>query len=120
VQQNLVIGIDIDHQAVQAAKFNAQKNQLDNCQFYQTDDEIWLQQKNIKFDIVVANILANPLKVLAELLCSKVKIGGIIILSGILERQAEDIKQAYSDKILLKIWNNQEGWVCMLGNKINE
>ena len=48
-----------------------------------------------KFDVVVANILSNPLRLLAPALLARVKKGGYLVLSGILERQAEELIEVY-------------------------
>ena len=62
---------------------------------------------------VLAKILATPLKVLAPLLCARVANGGHLVLSGILERQADELMQAYAAYVRLKVAAAQEGWVLM-------
>jgi ribosomal protein L11 methyltransferase len=63
----------------------------------------------------MANILAAPLKVLAPLLCAHVKTGGVLILAGILQRQVEEIQQAYQPYMALQVADVQDGWVLMHG-----
>ena len=65
------------------------------------------------YDIVLANILATPLKVLAPLLCAHVKPGGALVLAGILERQADELKQAYAPHAVLEVSDSEEGWILM-------
>ena len=98
--------VDIDTAAVQATEANAQANDAalkaglpDRARgLYQT---------------VLANILASPLKVLAPLLCSHVAAGGSLVLAGILERQADELKQAYAPYACLEVADTQDGWVLM-------
>jgi ribosomal protein L11 methyltransferase len=68
-----------------------------------------------KYDIVMANILANPLQVLAPALVNKMKVGGKIVLSGVLARQAEEVIATYSQWLKLSVWKESEGWVCLHG-----
>jgi len=65
------------------------------------------------YGLVVANILAAPLKVLAPLLCGHVKQGGHLLLAGILSRQVEEIQLAYAPNIQLQVADTQDGWVLM-------
>jgi len=67
------------------------------------------------YPLVMANILAAPLKVLAPLLCAHVKTGGALILAGILQRQVEEIQQAYQPYMALQVADVQDGWVLMHG-----
>lgn len=68
-----------------------------------------------KFQVVVANILSNPLKVLAPMLCGRVAPGGKLALSGVLARQAEEVAAAYQPWLELSVWQEREGWVCLHG-----
>ena len=106
-----VLGVDIDLQAVNAATSNAERNQV----IAHFDDS----SKDIKgqFDIVVANILSNPLKALAPAICGHVRPGGQLALSGILAEQAEDLIEAYAPYLPLSIADTREGWVCLAGIK---
>ncbi|MGL5290539.1 MAG: 50S ribosomal protein L11 methyltransferase, partial [Vibrionaceae bacterium] len=83
-----VIGIDIDPQALQASKDNAQRNQVDDrLQLYLPKD----QPDNLKADVVVANILAQPLRELAPIIKSFLAKGGQLAMSGVLEEQAKSV-----------------------------
>ncbi len=66
-----------------------------------------------QYQTVLANILATPLKVLAPLLCSYVSAGGALVLAGILERQAEELKTAYAPWIQLAVTDSEDGWILM-------
>jgi ribosomal protein L11 methyltransferase len=73
-----------------------------------------------QFDVVVANILSNPLKFLAPALLARVKEGGSLVLSGILARQAEEVIEVYrghDPRVKLSVWKEQEGWVCIAGRR---
>jgi ribosomal protein L11 methyltransferase len=65
------------------------------------------------FGVVVANILSNPLKLLASLLTART--GQTLVLSGILERQADEITAAYAPWMNMQVWRAHDGWVCMVG-----
>lgn len=109
-----VIGTDIDPQAVEAAKLNAEQNE--------TEAEFVLPEamRDGTFEIVVANILANPLKLLAPALCARVKPEGALVLSGILAKQADEIIAHYrtiDPTIALELWRTEGDWVCIAGRK---
>ena len=106
-----VLGVDIDAQAVQAARSNAERNGI-KAGFEDSAQEIRGQ-----FDIVVANILSNPLKALAPALCAHVRPGGLLALSGILCEQAEELMAIYAPFLSLEIADTREGWVCLSGRK---
>ncbi|SIT42091.1 methylase for 50S ribosomal subunit protein L11 [Paraburkholderia piptadeniae] len=106
-----VIGIDIDPQAVESARHNSERNHADVT--YGLPDDCPADE----FDIVVANILSNPLKLMASMLSSKVKPGGRIALSGILARQAEEVASIYRQWIDIAVWREHEGWVCLAGTR---
>ena len=106
-----VLGVDIDPQAVTAARNNAERNGVD-VRFDDSAAEIRGQ-----FDLVVANILSNPLKALAPAICSHVRPGGRLALSGILAAQAEELIAAYAPWIPLAVADTREGWVCLAGRK---
>jgi ribosomal protein L11 methyltransferase len=104
-----VVGIDIDPQAVTASRDNALANGV-TAEFHDTRP-VALPPA----DIVVANILANPLRVLAPLLIALVKPGGHIVLSGILEGQADAVMEAYSPAIDFDAPAREDGWICLQG-----
>ncbi|MCG5072780.1 50S ribosomal protein L11 methyltransferase [Paraburkholderia tagetis] len=108
---NPVIGIDIDPQAVESARHNSERNHADVT--YGLPDDCPAGE----FDIVVANILSNPLKLMASMLSSRVKPGGRLALSGILARQAEEVAQVYERWIDISVWREHEGWVCLTGTR---
>ena len=66
-----------------------------------------------EYDIVLANILATPLKLLAPLLRGHVKAGGSLVMAGILERQADELKEAYAPYAVLEVSDNEDGWILM-------
>jgi ribosomal protein L11 methyltransferase len=70
-----------------------------------------------EYPLVLANILATPLKMLAPLLCGHVAAGGHLVLAGILERQADELKAAYAPWLALDVEDAQEGWILMTGRK---
>ncbi|HEX7386016.1 MAG TPA: 50S ribosomal protein L11 methyltransferase [Castellaniella sp.] len=103
--------VDIDEQAVLSTRQNAAVNhvQLDAC----LPDGLAAGTSAL----VVANILSNPLKMLAPMLCSRVSPGGHLVLSGVLERQASEVAEVYAPWLLLRVWATREGWVCLAGRK---
>ena len=68
-------------------------------------------------DVVIANILTNPLKVLAPALAGRVRRGGSLTLSGILDSQADEVIRTYAPHIKLTVWQRRDGWVCLSGTK---
>ncbi|MDZ4360981.1 MAG: 50S ribosomal protein L11 methyltransferase, partial [Variovorax sp.] len=66
-----------------------------------------------EYQTVLANILATPLKVLAPLLRSHVAAGGSLVLAGILERQADELKAAYAPYAALEVSDTEDGWILM-------
>ena len=102
--------VDIDPAAVESAALNAQANGVqmraglpDKAQgHYQT---------------VLANILATPLRVLAPLLCSHVAQGGHLVLAGILERQAQELQEAYAPWLSLAVADCEDGWILMTASR---
>ena len=69
------------------------------------------------YGVVLANILATPLKLLAPLLAGHVQPGGWLVLAGILERQADDISAAYAPWLQLAVADSEEGWILMSGQR---
>ena len=109
-----VIGTDIDEQALAAARANSARNVVDAR--YTVPALLPAKQ----FDVVLANILANPLRVLAPILLARVAPGGALVLSGVLQRQADELLAAYarSDRELpLAVWASEDGWVCLAGRR---
>ena len=110
-----VTGIDIDDQAVSAARVNAVAN--DVAVAFANALPPSSDVARVPRRIVVANILSNPLKVLAPLLTSLVAPDGRLVLSGILERQWRDVAAAYAPSIVLDVWRVEDGWVCLVGTR---
>ncbi|NTV11808.1 MAG: 50S ribosomal protein L11 methyltransferase, partial [Zoogloea sp.] len=106
-----VLGVDIDEKAVDAARDNANRNHV--AMRLQHSGQPLSEQ----FDIVVANILTNPLMLLAPLLASRVAPGGRIALSGVLEAQAEQVIAAYAPHLALQVGAVRDGWVRLEGRK---
>ena len=106
-----VVGVDIDPQAVTASRDNAERNKI--------EAEFFVSERAPEFmaDILVANILTNPLRALRPLLAARVRCGGRIALSGILEAQAEEILEVYGADFDMRLWAAEEGWVCLEGVK---
>jgi len=103
--------VDIDAQAVQATQDNAARN---GVRLHATlPDALRAGQ----FQVVLANILSNPLKVLAPMLAARVCTGGDLVLSGVLQRQAEELIAVYAPWMPLTVWQTREGWVCLHGTK---
>ena len=70
-----------------------------------------------RYALVFANILATPLKLLAPLLCSHVAPGGDLVLAGILERQADELKAAYAGWLTLQVSDTEDGWILMTAHR---
>ena len=117
-----VAGVDIDPQAIESARENAVRN---NCEidFYLPDSFAVSDKAHHatgRFDIVVANILSSPLKLMAPMLAGRVAPGGALILSGVLARQAEEVAVAYAPFIKMGVWAEQDGWVALHGRLGND
>lgn len=101
-----IVAVDIDPAAVESTQINAANNHA-------------VLQAGLpdaakgQFNVVLANILATPLKVLAPLLCAHVAAGGHLVLAGILERQAEELQQAYAPWLSLNVADSEDGWILM-------
>ena len=101
-----VLAVDIDEAAVQATERNAESNRATLT--------VGLPDKaEGRFGLVLANILATPLKVLAPLLCAHVAQGGQLVLAGILARQADELVAAYAPYCKLSVADTEDGWILM-------
>jgi ribosomal protein L11 methyltransferase len=110
-----VVGSDIDPQALQAARANSEANAV-RADYTQPDS-----LRAGTWDVVLANILSNPLTLLAPALLARVAPGGALVLSGILERQADEVIEAYraaDASVPLSVWSADEGWVCLAGHRL--
>ncbi|KGA41368.1 50S ribosomal protein L11 methyltransferase [Pectobacterium odoriferum] len=108
------IGIDIDPQAIQASRDNAQRNGVsERLELYLPKD----QPADLSADVVVANILAGPLRELAPLISDLPKAGGHLGLSGVLATQADGVAEAYADKFTLDPVAEREEWCRITGQR---
>lgn len=107
---NTIDAVDIDPAAVESTILNAQANHVD-LQAGLPD------QAQGSYQTVLANILATPLKVLAPLLCGHVAAGGSLVLAGILERQAQELQEAYAPWVALSVADSEDGWILMTARK---
>jgi len=101
-----VDAVDIDPAAVESTVLNAQANHV----------AVRAGLPDVvtgAYQTVLANILATPLKVLAPLLWSRVAPGGSLVLAGILERQADELKDAYAPYCQLRVADAEDGWILM-------
>ena len=106
-----VAGVDIDPQAVDAARANAERNRV-RAVFAESTLPVAGE-----YDLVVANILSNPLRVLAPAICAHVRSGGRLALSGILREQSDEIRAIYAPWVPLEVADVREDWVCLAGTK---
>lgn len=114
-----VVGVDIDPQAVAAARLNSAANLAGSAvdADYTCPDALAPARR---FDLVLANILSNPLKVLAPALLARVAPAGALVLSGVLARQAGEVVDAYraaDAAVALDVCGEDEGWVCIAGRR---
>lgn len=102
--------VDIDPAAVESTRYNADANAVQL--------KAGLPDAgNGEYRTVLANILATPLKVLAPLLCGRVAEGGSLVLAGILERQADELKEAYAPYLALEVADSEDGWILMTARR---
>jgi len=104
-----VDAVDIDPLAIDATRINAAANDVP----VQVGPP---QAASGSYALVVANILATPLKLLAPLLCGHLERGADLVLSGLLERQADELAAIYSPWIALHVSDCEDGWVLMTGS----
>ena len=102
--------VDIDPAAVESTRANARANGV-------VLDAGLPDAAQGAYPLVLANILATPLKLLAPLLCGHLADGGDLVLAGILERQADELKQAYAPWLVLEVGDSEDGWILMTGRK---
>ena len=105
-----IVAVDIDPAAAESTRLNADANGV----VLRTGlpDAV-----DGHFDVVLANILATPLKVLAPLLCERVKAGGHLVLAGILARQEDELREAYAPWVQLRVSDEEDGWILMTARK---
>jgi ribosomal protein L11 methyltransferase len=117
-----VVGTDIDAQAIEAARANSAANGVPASAAHYTlpDGLAPIGSAAGTFDIVLANILANPLKLLAPALVARVAPGGALVLAGILERQVDEMIDLYrrtDPGLPLATWRCEDGWACLAGTR---
>jgi ribosomal protein L11 methyltransferase len=106
-----VVGVDIDPQALVATRDNAAANRVE-VEVRSTADP-----RPEPADVVVANILSSPLKLLAPVLIDLVRPGGALVLSGVLERQVDEVSAAYAPRVSLSVAGLADGWACLAATK---
>ena len=106
-----VDAVDLDPLALQATADNARTNEVvvNVC----APEAL----PPVDYDVVVANILSNPLILLAPLICARTRAGGRVALSGILEPQAADVIAAYAPAVALSTTDREDGWVLLEGER---
>jgi len=109
-----VVGVDVDPQALRASAANALANGVD-ATFVHPD-----RLPPGRFDLVVANILANPLVLLAPALSARVAAGGRLALSGVLAEQADYVAAAYAPWFTLAATSASDGWVLLSSTRRRE
>jgi len=107
-----VTGIDIDPQAVATSRANAASN--DVVVAFGLPEEFSPQP----VDVALANILANPLELMAPLFAARVRARGSIVLSGILEAQVDAVVAAYERWFNIAPWGMADGWVALAGARV--
>ncbi|QPG05556.1 50S ribosomal protein L11 methyltransferase [Salinimonas marina] len=108
-----VVGIDIDPQALEASEENARRNQVaDRLEVY-----LPANQPQMQADMVVANILSGPLLELQEVITGYCRVGGRLVLSGILAEQVEKIEQAYARDFILDKSEIEGDWARVSGTR---
>jgi ribosomal protein L11 methyltransferase len=105
-----IVAVDIDPSAVESTRLNAEANQA-------RLDAGLPNLATGEHDLVLANILATPLRVLAPLLCAHVRRGGQLVLAGILARQVDELRTAYAPWVALDVSDEEDGWVLMTARK---
>jgi ribosomal protein L11 methyltransferase len=105
-----VVAVDIDTAAVTATRDNASANGV------ALQAGLPSLAEGVH-EVVLANILASPLKLLAPLLCGHVAPGGWLVLAGLLDRQAEDIATVYAPYLTLNVLDSEDGWSLMVGQR---
>lgn len=105
-----VDAVDLDPEAVEATRDNAAANGVRVAAGPP-------EAANGRYGVVLANILAAPLRLLAPLLCGRLEAGGDLVLAGILERQADELKAAYAPWLAIDTVDADDGWVLMAGRR---
>ena len=106
-----VTGVDIDPQALVATRDNAARNRVE------VEVRASADPRPEPADVVVANILSSPLKLLAPVLTDLVRPGGSLVLSGVLERQVDEVAAAYAPRLAMTVAGIVDGWACLAATK---
>jgi ribosomal protein L11 methyltransferase len=109
--------VDIDPSAVTATNDNAQANGVQLRAGLPDARDAQGALAHGEYPLVLANILATPLKLLAPLLAGHVAAGGHLVLAGILERQADELKAAYAPWLTLDVSDQEDGWILMTAQR---
>lgn len=116
-----LVAVDHDPQALLATQENAAYNAIDPDRVSLGDADLLVE--GAEFDVVLANVLANPLIELAALLTSQLAPGGRLVLSGILEAQADEVRSAYPELTFeppaLEADDAGNRWVRLVGTRTN-
>jgi len=111
-----VLAVDNDPQALVASRDNARRNSIaDSSLLVALPAEVDFNVHSGKAELVIANILAGPLIALSDTLLSLLKPGGCLLLSGLIDSQAEVLIAHYSSQIQLSIAGEDDGWICLRG-----
>ncbi|QIL83383.1 50S ribosomal protein L11 methyltransferase [Diaphorobacter sp. HDW4A] len=105
-----IVAVDIDQAAVDSTNANATANDV-------TLHAGLPDQAVGTYNVVLANILATPLRMLAPLLCSHVQASGSLVMAGILERQEDELKAAYAPWVQLEVSDREDGWILMTARR---
>ncbi len=112
----VALGVDNDPQALAASRDNASRNHIAPEKFSVAfPSDVNLRAWEQRADVVIANILAGPLIDLSDTLLHFLKPGGTVLLSGLLQNQAEAVCEHYSRRLPLRIAGERDGWVCLQG-----
>lgn len=111
-----VESVDIDRQALWASEQNARRNRVDGSFHTCLPEELPTQQ----FDLLLANILANPLIELAPTLAGYVREDGVVVLSGILSAQAQAVRAAYAPWFEMDEPVQLDDWIRLVGTRLQE
>ncbi len=110
--------VDIDPQALQATQDNARANKVEHNTNIFLPDDYHKQHASTQYDLVIANILSGPLAQLAPQLAGHCIPGGDIVLSGILQQQAESVKAVYCDYFDMDDIVIDGDWVLLHGQRL--
>lgn len=107
------IGVDVDEEAIAASRFNAGRNAV-AARFGPPEDA-----GGTPADVVVANILANPLRLLAPILAANTRAGGRLLLSGLLAHQADELSAVYAPWFTMRCQAIDDGWAALEGLRLD-